>query len=83
MLILAVIVFFLVGIIPAVRLLWVVSGLILVFMLLYFVYSAAKIAAKFHDTSAFRLVVLYFVRAAAWFVGAISATVRYLKGRRK
>lgn len=82
-LILAFTVFFLVGIIPAVRLLWVVSGLILVFMLVYFVYSAGKIAARFHDTSAFRLVVLYFVRAAAWFVGATSATIRYLTGRRK
>jgi len=82
-LLLAVIAFFLVGIVPAVRLLWLGSGLILLFMVLYFIYSAAKIAAKFHDGSAFRLVVLYFVRAAAWFVGATATTVRYIAGRRR
>ncbi len=81
-LLLAVIVFFLVGIIPAVRLLWLGSGVILVFMLLYFDYCATRIAVKFHDTDAFRLVVLYFVRAWAWFVGATATALRYLTGRR-
>ncbi len=80
-LLLAVIVFFLVGIIPAVRLLWLGSGLILAFMIVYFDYCAARIAVKFHDTDAFRLVVLYFVRAAAWFVGATATTLNYLRGK--
>ena len=82
-LLLAVIVFFLVGIVPEVRLLWLGSGLILAFMLFYFLYSGAKIARKFRDGVAFRLVVLYFVRAAAWFVGATATTVRYVARRRR
>jgi len=82
-LLLAVIGLFIVGIIPPIRLLWVGSGLILLGMLVYFVYSAAKISAKFHDWSAMRLIVLYYVRSAAWFVGAVSTTVRYLTGRNK
>jgi cellulose synthase/poly-beta-1,6-N-acetylglucosamine synthase-like glycosyltransferase len=82
-LLLAVIVFFLIGIIPEIRLLWLGSGLILAFMTLYFVYCATRIAAKFNDTEAFRLVVLYFVRAAAWFVGATTTTVNYLLSKRR
>ena len=50
-------------------------------MLVYFVYSAAKIAAKFHDNVALRLVVLYFVRAFAWFVGAVTTTINYATGK--
>ena len=45
-LLLAAIVFFLVGIIPAVRLLWIGSGLILAFMLLYFVYQRRQNRGK-------------------------------------
>jgi cellulose synthase/poly-beta-1,6-N-acetylglucosamine synthase-like glycosyltransferase len=82
-LILAVIVFFLVGIVPAIRLLWAVSALTIVLMILYFAYSASRIVVKFHDSNAFRLVVLYFVRAWAWFVGATITTIRYVAGRRK
>jgi cellulose synthase/poly-beta-1,6-N-acetylglucosamine synthase-like glycosyltransferase len=82
-LLLAVIASFLLGIIPLLRLLWIVSGLILLAMVVYFVYSAAKILVRFHDSSAMRLFVLYFVRSAAWFVGATVTTVRYLIGRDK
>jgi len=82
-LLLAVVVFFLVGIIPALRLLWLGSGLILAFMLFYFIYSAAKVAAKFHDRLALRLVVLYFARALAWFVGATSTALNYLRGKER
>jgi cellulose synthase/poly-beta-1,6-N-acetylglucosamine synthase-like glycosyltransferase len=82
-LLLAVIASFLLGIFPLLRLLWVVSGGVLLAMLVYFAYSAIKISAKFHDWTAMRLVVLYFVRSAAWFVGAIITTVRYLAGRNK
>ncbi len=80
-LLLATVLLFLLGIVPLLRLLWAGSGLILLAMLVYFTYSAAKISAKFHDWSAMRLVVLYFVRSAAWFVGAIITTGRYLTGR--
>ena len=82
-LLLAVVASFLLGIIPLLRLLWVVSGVVLLAMLVYFIYSAAKISLKFHDRTAMRLVVLYFVRSAAWFVGAVSTTVRYLIGRNR
>ena len=50
-------------------------------MLVYFGYSAAKIAVKFHDCIAWRLVVLYFVRAFAWFVGAVTTTINYVIGK--
>ena len=79
--ILAIIVSFLIGIIPDVRFLWIVSAGLLVFMLLYFSYSAEKVAARFHENVVSRLVVLYFVRAFAWFVGAVFTSVRYLFGR--
>jgi cellulose synthase/poly-beta-1,6-N-acetylglucosamine synthase-like glycosyltransferase len=81
LLLLAVVVFFLVGIVPALRILWLGSGLILALMLVYFIYSAAKIAVKFHDGGALRLVVLYFARALAWFVGATSTVLNYLRGK--
>jgi cellulose synthase/poly-beta-1,6-N-acetylglucosamine synthase-like glycosyltransferase len=82
-LLLGIIVFFLFGILPVLRLLWGVSGLILLVMFFYFVYSAAKIAIKFHDNVALRLIVLYFVRAAAWFVGAVITSTSYLAGKDK
>lgn len=83
-LLLAVFAFFIIGIIPALRLFWLGSGVLLVLMLAYFLYSAAKIAGKFNDLAAFQLVVLYFIRSLAWFVGAIITTVNYLwsKGRK-
>ncbi|MGA3059309.1 MAG: glycosyltransferase [Candidatus Bathyarchaeia archaeon] len=80
-LLLAALVSFLLGIIPVLRLLWYISGLILVLMLVYFVYSSAKIAVKFHDRVALRLVVLYFVRAFAWFVGAITTTINFVRSK--
>ncbi len=82
-LILAVIIFFLVGIFPALRPLWYISALILTAMFVYFSYSAAKIAFKFSDRSALRLVVLYFVRSFAWFIGAITTSTLYLSGRHR
>jgi cellulose synthase/poly-beta-1,6-N-acetylglucosamine synthase-like glycosyltransferase len=82
-LLLAVVVSFLLGIIPQIRLLWVVSGLILLAIFVYFVYSAVKLSVKFNDWSAMALVVLYYVRSAAWFVGAVSTTIRYLVGRNR
>jgi len=82
-LLLAAVVSFLFGIIPFLRLLWVVSGLILLTMVVYFLFSAVKMAIKFSDWSAMRLFVLYFVRLGAWFIGATITTLRYLTGRNK
>ena len=82
-LLLIVLAFLLSGIVPMLRLLWVVSGLILLAISFYFVYSAVKIALKFHDWSALRLFVLYWVRSAAWFDGAVITTARYLAGKDK
>jgi cellulose synthase/poly-beta-1,6-N-acetylglucosamine synthase-like glycosyltransferase len=72
---------FALGIIPFLRLLWLGSGLILLGMFVYFLYSAAKVSSKFGDWSAMRLVALYYVRSAAWFVGAVAASINYLSGR--
>ena len=82
-LLLTIVASFLLGIIPLLRLLWAVSGLIFLAMVIYFVYSAVKIAVKFRDWAALRLFVLYFVRAGAWFDGAIITTARYLSGKDK
>jgi hypothetical protein len=83
LLLLATVGLFLLGIVPLLRFLWAGSGLILLAMLVYFVVSAAKISRRFGDWSAMRLVVLYFVRSAAWFSGAVITTTRYLAGRNK
>jgi cellulose synthase/poly-beta-1,6-N-acetylglucosamine synthase-like glycosyltransferase len=72
---------FLIGIIPLLRLFWYVSAVILAFMLIYFGYLAATIKAKFRDLVTWRLLVLYFVRSFAWFVGAVSTTLNYLAGK--
>jgi cellulose synthase/poly-beta-1,6-N-acetylglucosamine synthase-like glycosyltransferase len=80
-LLLAIVVFFLLGILPAFRVLWLGSGLILAAMLVYFVYSAFKIALTFQDWVALRLVVLYFVRSVAWFVGGSITVANFLAGR--
>ncbi len=82
-LLLAIVASFLLGIVPALRLLWAASGLILLATTVYFIYSAVKIAVKFHDSTALRLFVLYFVRSVAWFVGAVTTTMRYLSRRGK
>ena len=82
-LLLSVLAFLLLGIVPMLRLLWVVSSLILLAIAIYFTYSAAKIAVKFRDLSALRLFVLYLVRVAAWFDGAVITTGRYLAGKDK
>ena len=82
-LILAALGFLLVGIPEILRPLWWVSALILLFMLVYFVFSAAKVSVKFRDSSAMRLVVLYYVRAFAWLAGSVVAAlnvVRHKKG---
>lgn len=78
-LILVVIGCFLLGILGILRVLWYVSGLVLLFMFLYFVFSAVRAAVKFKDNSAIRLVVLYFVRAFAWLAGAVVTAVNRIR----
>ncbi|MDR1993683.1 MAG: glycosyltransferase [Nitrososphaerota archaeon] len=82
-LLLVVVLLFFLGLIPLLRILWIGPPVILLSMLLYFTYSAAKISSKFHDWSAMRLVVLYFVRAGAWFNGAVTTTLSYLLERKR
>ena len=78
----AVLVLFLLGIVPLLRLLWIGSGLVLAAMFIYYVYSAAKLWAKFKDRTAMRMVILYFVRTFAWSCGAAVTLGKYLAGER-
>jgi cellulose synthase/poly-beta-1,6-N-acetylglucosamine synthase-like glycosyltransferase len=78
LLILAVIFFFLLGLPEILRALWYVSALILAFIFVYYVFSAAKLSVKYRDGVAMLMVVLYFVRAVAWLTGAAITTVRFL-----
>jgi cellulose synthase/poly-beta-1,6-N-acetylglucosamine synthase-like glycosyltransferase len=82
-LILAVIAFFLFGIPEALRRLWYVSAFILAVIFVYYVISAVRLSVKFKDSVAMLMVVLYFVRAFAWFSGAVVTTVRFLVGGRR
>ena len=83
LLILAVLVLFVLGIPEALRLFWYVAGGLLLVTSVYYVFSAVKIAVKFKDKTAMRLVVLYFVRSFAWFAGAVITSVRYITGDRR
>jgi cellulose synthase/poly-beta-1,6-N-acetylglucosamine synthase-like glycosyltransferase len=82
-LMLAVIVFFLFGLIEVLRPLWYASALILALVLVSYVYSAVKLSIKFKDKAAMLLVVLYFVRAFAWLTGAANTAVRFFLGDRR
>ncbi len=77
-LILAVIAFFLLGIPEFLRPLWYVSASLLIIVFVYYVFSAAKLSVKFKDGTAMLMVVLYFVRAVAWFTGAVITAVRLM-----
>jgi len=79
-LILAVVAFFLLGIPEALRQSWYVSAFILALIFVYYVISAVRLSIKFKDGVAMLMVVLYFVRALAWFSGAVVTTVRFLVG---
>lgn len=81
LLILVAIGFFFLGIVESLRAVWYVSAFVLLVMLLYFVFSAARTTAKFHDRSVMRLVVLYYVRSFAWLVGAGTTAANVLRGR--
>jgi cellulose synthase/poly-beta-1,6-N-acetylglucosamine synthase-like glycosyltransferase len=74
---------FLLGIVPFLRPLWYLTGSLFLALFIYYVYSATKIAVKFKDNSAMRLILLYYVRSIAWFNGAIATTTMYLRGKLK
>ncbi len=83
LLLLLIALFFLLGLVEVLRFLWYVSAFLLGFILFYYVFSAVRLAVKFKDAVALILVVLYFVRALAWFIGAVITTVRFLVGGRR
>ncbi len=83
LLLLAVTSFFLLGLIPVLRLLWYCSAFLLAFIFVYYIFSAAKLAVRFKDSVAMLLVLLYFVRSLAWFTGAVITTVKFLVGERR
>jgi cellulose synthase/poly-beta-1,6-N-acetylglucosamine synthase-like glycosyltransferase len=82
-LILAVMVCVVLGVLEALRLLWYVAGVLLLAMFVYYLFSAVGVAVKFKDKAAMRLLVLYFVRAFAWFTGAVITSVKYIAGDRR
>jgi cellulose synthase/poly-beta-1,6-N-acetylglucosamine synthase-like glycosyltransferase len=81
-LILAALSFFLLGIPEILRPLWWISAFILLFMFVYFVFSAANVSVKFKDWSAMRLIVLYYVRTFAWLTGAAITAGNVLRNRK-
>jgi cellulose synthase/poly-beta-1,6-N-acetylglucosamine synthase-like glycosyltransferase len=83
LLILAVLALFVLGIPEVLRLFWYVASGLLLVVFDYELFSAVKIAVKFKDKTALRLVVLYFVRSFAWFAGAVITSVRYITGDRR
>jgi cellulose synthase/poly-beta-1,6-N-acetylglucosamine synthase-like glycosyltransferase len=82
-LILAVIVFFVLGLIEVLRPLWCASALILALVFVSYVYSAVRLSIRFKDRAAMLLVVLYFVRAFAWLTGAAITAIRFLSGNKR
>jgi succinoglycan biosynthesis protein ExoA len=81
LLLLVVLLLFLFGLLEAMRALWYVSAFILGLIFIYYVVSAVRLSIKFKDSAAMRMVVLYFVRAVAWFTGAVITTISFLTGR--
>jgi cellulose synthase/poly-beta-1,6-N-acetylglucosamine synthase-like glycosyltransferase len=80
---LAVIALFLFGLLELLRPLWYVSAFILAIIFVYYVFSAVRLSIKFEDAVAMLLVVLFFVRAFAWFTGGVITSVRFLLGDKR
>jgi cellulose synthase/poly-beta-1,6-N-acetylglucosamine synthase-like glycosyltransferase len=79
-LVLAIIAFFLLGLPEMLRSSWYISVFIAAIIFVYYVLSAARLSIKFKDATALLLVVIYMVRAFAWFVGAVITTASFLLG---
>ncbi|MEM2107920.1 MAG: hypothetical protein QXL10_01370, partial [Candidatus Bathyarchaeia archaeon] len=82
-LLLAALSFLLLGIIDVLRPLWLASAAVFGLMLIYYFISAVKLSIRFKDAVAMLLVVLYFVRAFAWFSGAVITTLSLLWERKR
>lgn len=82
-LILVVVVCVVLGIFELLRFLWYVASALVLIMFVYYLFSAVRVAVKFKDKTAMRLLVLYFVRSFAWFAGAVITSVRYIAGDRR
>jgi cellulose synthase/poly-beta-1,6-N-acetylglucosamine synthase-like glycosyltransferase len=82
-LIFALLIFFLLGILEPLRQLWYVSALILTLLLVYYSVSAIYLAVKFKDPAGILMILLYFVRAFAWFSGAIITTFGFITSSRR
>lgn len=78
---LAIVTSFLLGAVPLLRPLWYLTGAMFFVLLIYYVYLAGKITVEFKDKTAMCLIILYYVRSAAWFNGAIITTISYLRGK--
>jgi hypothetical protein len=74
--------FFLLGVPVQLRFLWYASALTTAFILIYYVYSAAKLSTEFKDATVMFLVVVYFVRAFAWLIGAAITLFKFLAGEK-
>jgi cellulose synthase/poly-beta-1,6-N-acetylglucosamine synthase-like glycosyltransferase len=77
---LAIVSSFLLGLMPFLRPLWYLTEVLFLTLFIYYSFSAGKIVVEFKDKSAMRLILLYYIRAIAWFNGAIIITMTYLKG---
>jgi cellulose synthase/poly-beta-1,6-N-acetylglucosamine synthase-like glycosyltransferase len=77
--ILVLLISFLLGLVSFLQPLWYLSGALVLALFIYYSYSAGKIAVEFKDKCAMRLLLLYYIRSAAWFNGAIITTITYLK----
>jgi cellulose synthase/poly-beta-1,6-N-acetylglucosamine synthase-like glycosyltransferase len=82
-LLLAAILFFFLGLLEVLRIFWYVSALILAATFAYYVVSAVRLSFKFKDSVAMLLVLLYFVRATAWFAGGVITTISFLTGDKR
>lgn len=79
LLILATILFFLLGLPEILRPLWYVSAALLIAIFAYYIVSAARLTVEFKDSVAMLMVVLYFVRSLAWLTGATIFAVNFLR----
>lgn len=57
-------------------------ALTMAFILICYIYSAAKLSFEFKDATAMFLVIVYFVRAFAWLIGAAITMVSFLVGEK-
>jgi cellulose synthase/poly-beta-1,6-N-acetylglucosamine synthase-like glycosyltransferase len=82
-LVFAVLAFFFLGLTEILRPLWYISASVITLMFIYYVVCGVRLSIKFKDAGAMLMVVLYFIRGLAWFIGAVITAVRFLAGGRR